>query len=101
MVYKFTARAKKAIDLANEIAMELGHNYIGTEHLLLGTLREGDSIAVRILLNLNVDLPKIYNEILSTVNEIENATGLSNNGTKTSTKVVRTSTPTLEQFGEE
>ena len=97
----FTPRTKRVLENSFLEAKKAGYDYIGTEHLLLGTLREGDSIAVRILLNLNVDLPKIYNEILSTVNEIENATGLSNNGAKTSTKVVRTSTPTLEQFGED
>ena len=174
MVYKFTARAKKAIDLANEIAMELGHNYIGTEHilyglvkegngvaskvlenqainaekikneiieligkeekivetlgftprtkrvlensyleakkvgydyigtehLLMGTLREGDSIAVRVLLNLNLDLPKIYNEIVGVVNELENATGIKSNTSKNTSKA-NNGTPTLNQFGED
>ena len=175
MVYKFTARAKKAIDLANEIAMELGHSYIGTEHilyglvkegngvaskvlenqavnaekikneiieligkeekieetlgftprtkrvlensyleakkvgydyigtehLLIGTLREGDSIAVRILLNLNLDLPKIYNEIVGVVSELENATGIKSNNSKNTQKSNNNSTPTLNQFGED
>ena len=169
MMYKFTARAKKAIDLANNIALELGHNYvgtehvlyglveeksgvasrilenqaitsekvkeeiveligkndkidktfgftprtkrvlenslieakkagydyIGTEHLLIGTLREGDSIAVRILLDLNIDLPKIYNEIINTTNEVENATKNIEN------KKNKENTPTLNQFGED
>ena len=41
MTYKFTERAKKALEIANEIAIELGHNYIGTEHLLYGLVKEG------------------------------------------------------------
>ena len=41
MIYKFTNRAKKAIELANELAIELGHNYVGTEHILYGLAKEG------------------------------------------------------------
>ena len=66
MTYKFTNRAKKAVEFANEIAIELGHNYIGTEHILYGILREGDCIAARILLELNVNIPRLYNEIVPT-----------------------------------
>ena len=64
MVYKFTNRAEKAIEFAAETAAELGHNYIGTEHLLIGIMREADSIAVRIMLDLNVNPQKLYNEIV-------------------------------------
>ena len=73
MTYNFTGRAKKAIEIANEVAIELGHNYIGTEHLLISILREGDSIATRILLELNVNIPKLYNEIVKmfNINKIE------------------------------
>ncbi len=41
MIYKFTNRAKKAIEFANELAIELGHNYVGTEHILYGLAKEG------------------------------------------------------------
>ena len=49
MVYKFTARARKAIDLAGEIAMDLGHSYIGTEHILYGLAKEGSGVASKVL----------------------------------------------------
>ena len=45
MYYKFTARAEKALEYAQDIAMELGHNYIGTEHLLYGLVEEGTGVA--------------------------------------------------------
>lgn len=45
MTYKFTNRANKAIESANDIALELGHNYIGTEHILYGLAKEGNGIA--------------------------------------------------------
>jgi len=51
----FTPRAKYALELTNEIALELGHNYVGTEHVLLGILREGDNVGCRVLIDLNVD----------------------------------------------
>ena len=49
MMYSFTNRAKKAIDIANEVAMELGHNYIGTEHILYGLVKEGSGVAAKVL----------------------------------------------------
>ena len=45
MTYKFTNRAKKAIEIANDCAIELGHNYIGTEHILYGLAKEGNGVA--------------------------------------------------------
>ncbi len=51
----FTPRAKRVLELALREALSLGHNYIGTEHILLGLLREGEGVAVRVLLNLEVD----------------------------------------------
>ena len=52
----FTPRAKKVLELALEEAQNLGHNYIGTEHLLLGLIRENEGIAAQVLMNLNVKL---------------------------------------------
>ena len=54
MTYKFTNRAQKAVELANDIAIELGHSYIGTEHLLYGLVKEGDGIAAKVLANQEV-----------------------------------------------
>ena len=67
MIYKFTARAKKAIDLANEIALELGHNYIGTEHILYGLSKEGSGVASKVLENQAINAEKIKNEIIELV----------------------------------
>ena len=54
MYYKFTARAEKALELAQDLAMELGHNYIGTEHLLYGLAEEGTGVASQVLINQNI-----------------------------------------------
>ena len=59
MTYKFTNRAKKAIEFANELALELGHNYIGTEHLLLALMKEVDWIAIAIIVELNGEISHI------------------------------------------
>jgi ATP-dependent Clp protease ATP-binding subunit ClpC len=60
----FTPRAKKVLELALREALHLGHNYIGTEHLLLGLVRENEGVAARILLDFDTDDEKIRNEIL-------------------------------------
>ncbi len=60
----FTPRAKKVLELALRESLQLGHNYIGTEHLLLGILREGEGVAARVLENLGADLEKVRNEVI-------------------------------------
>ncbi|MDI6689489.1 MAG: ATP-dependent Clp protease ATP-binding subunit [Actinomycetota bacterium] len=60
----FTPRAKKALELALREALQMGHNYIGTEHILLGLIREGEGIAARVLFNLGADLERVRNEII-------------------------------------
>ncbi|MFH1854439.1 MAG: ATP-dependent Clp protease ATP-binding subunit [Candidatus Omnitrophota bacterium] len=59
----FTPKAKKAIELSGEEARALGHNYIGTEHILLGLIKEGEGMASQVLLNLGLDLDKVRREI--------------------------------------
>ena len=56
---KFTDRARKVLTLAQDEAQRFNHNYIGTEHLLLGLVREGEGVAARVLENMNVELAKI------------------------------------------
>ena len=56
---KFTERARRVLSLAQEEAQRFNHNYIGTEHLLLGLAREGDGLAAKILANLGVELNKV------------------------------------------
>lgn len=60
---KFTERARKVLTLAQQEAVELKHNYIGTEHLLLGLVREGEGVAATVLTNLGVELSKVRNEV--------------------------------------
>jgi ATP-dependent Clp protease ATP-binding subunit ClpC len=56
---RFTKRARRVLTLAQEEAQRLNHNYIGTEHLLLGLVREENGVAVRVLQELNVDLKQV------------------------------------------
>ena len=63
MQYKFTNRAEKAIQIANELASEMGHSYIGTEHLLYGLTKEGNGVASKVLELQNITPDKIIEEI--------------------------------------
>src|ERR671922_1476889 len=60
----FTPRAKKVLELSLREALSLGHNYIGTEHILLGLVRENEGVAARILLDFDAEAEKIRNEII-------------------------------------
>jgi ATP-dependent Clp protease ATP-binding subunit ClpC len=60
---KFTERARKVLSLAQEEAQRFNHNYIGTEHLLLGLVREGDGVAAKVLNNLGVELNKVRSAV--------------------------------------
>ncbi len=68
MFDKFTERAKKIINLAREEAARLGHDYIGTEHLLLGLIKEGGGVATAVLENLGLDLERIKLEVEKSIN---------------------------------
>jgi ATP-dependent Clp protease ATP-binding subunit ClpC len=60
----FTPRAKKVLELSLREALQLGHNYIGTEHILLGLIREGEGVATQVLQNLKADLPKVRQTVI-------------------------------------
>ncbi len=60
---KFTERARKVLQLAQEEAQRFNHNYIGTEHILLGLVREGDGVAARVLNNLGIELHKVRSAV--------------------------------------
>jgi len=75
MQYKFTNRAEKAIKLANEIAVELGHTYIGTEHILYGLAEEGSGVASKVLELQNVNSDKIIEEIEELIGIVEEDSG--------------------------
>jgi ATP-dependent Clp protease ATP-binding subunit ClpC len=87
----FTPRAKRVLELSLEEARQLGHNYIGTEHLLLGLIREGEGVAARVLENLGVDLSKVRTQVIRMLGETAEVTAGGGQG--------RTKTPTLDEFG--
>ena len=92
----FTPRAKRVIELSMEEARQLGHNYIGTEHLLLGLLREGEGVAAQVLLGLGLDLNKVRNEVMELLGQgIPGQPGVAAGpGAK-----VKGKTPALDAFG--
>ena len=97
----FTPRTKRVFENAFIEARKLGYNYIGTEHLLIGILREGDCIAARILLELNVNIPRLYNEIVKVINEGEDLQGEEKSNNKERKGGSYNQTTTLNQFGED
>ncbi|KAK8652213.1 hypothetical protein V6N13_061235 [Hibiscus sabdariffa] len=89
----FTPRAKRVLELSLEEARQLGHNYIGSEHLLLGLLREGEGVAARVLESLGADPSNIRTQVIRMVgegNEVSVVTGAASGNTKM---------PTLEEYG--
>ncbi|WP_269622784.1 ATP-dependent Clp protease ATP-binding subunit [Prochlorococcus marinus] len=93
----FTPRAKRVLELSLEEARQLGHNYIGTEHLLLGLIREGEGVAARVLENLGVDLTKVRTQVIRMLGEtadVSTGGGGGGGSTKGSLK-----TATLDEFG--
>jgi ATP-dependent Clp protease ATP-binding subunit ClpC len=60
----FTPRAKKVLELSLREALQLGHNYIGTEHILLGLIREGEGVAAQVLMKLGADLPRVRQQVI-------------------------------------
>ncbi|HUP83685.1 MAG TPA: ATP-dependent Clp protease ATP-binding subunit, partial [Candidatus Limnocylindria bacterium] len=87
-----TPRAKRVIELAIDEARRLGHNYIGTEHLLLGLVREGEGIAAGVLESLGVNLDKVRHEVIRVLSQSSSA------GPTTETKRA-SKTPTVDQLG--
>jgi ATP-dependent Clp protease ATP-binding subunit ClpC len=94
----FTPRAKRVLEMAIEEARDLGHSYIGTEHILLALLEEEDGVATRVLENLGVDLSKVRSEILGQIGETVEITISGNNSDNGAIFDVSTRTPTLEEF---
>lgn len=87
----YTPRAKKVIELAIEEGQNLGHNYVGTEHLLLGLIREGEGIAAQVLNNLGVDLAKARKAVLDMLGSVQGSLPESKGQ-------AGTATPTVDQF---
>ncbi len=99
----FTPRAKRVLELSWDEARQLGHNYIGTEHLLLGLIREGEGVAARVLENLGVDLNKIRSNVVKMLGDSKPTagagagTGSSSSGSSSQASKVKT--PSLDEFG--
>ena len=95
----FTPRTKRVLENAFLEAKRIGYNFIGTEHLLLAIMKEGDCVAVRIITELNVEISKIYNEIAKVINEEESDREIKKDIERG--KGNYSLTPTLNQFGED
>lgn len=89
----FTPRAKKVLELASQEASRLGQNYIGTEHVLLGIIKEGSGVATRVLIQMGFDLENVYSQIIKLLmdSSSEEVSGIR---TRKESK-----TPTLDEFG--
>nr|YP_009396485.1 Clp protease ATP binding subunit [Polysiphonia scopulorum]ARW65671.1 Clp protease ATP binding subunit [Polysiphonia scopulorum] len=90
----FTPRAKRVLELSLEEARQLGHNYIGTEHLLMGLVREGEGVAARVLENLAVNVSSIRTEVIQMLGDNADVNSNGSNNMQS-----RSKTPTLEEFG--
>ncbi len=108
-----TPRAKKVIEYAIEEARALNHNYVGTEHLLLGLLRESEGVAAQVLMNLGLKLDKVREEVLNLLGAGLDSAELNNNSSSgvegmgstggsegmSSQKSAKSKTPALDSFG--
>ncbi len=99
-----TPRAKKVIEYSIEEARNLNHNYVGTEHLLLGLLREQEGVAAQVLMNLGLKLEDVREEVLNLLghnmpNESESGGGGGGSGTERTSSKGKSKTPALDSFG--
>jgi ATP-dependent Clp protease ATP-binding subunit ClpC len=99
-----TPRAKKVIEYSIEEARNLNHNYVGTEHLLLGLLREQEGVAAQVLMNLGLKLEDVREEVLNLLghnmpNESESGGGGGGSGTERQSSKGKSKTPALDSFG--
>lgn len=95
----FTPRAKRVLELSWDEARQLGHNYIGTEHLLLGLIRESEGVAARVLENLGVDLNKIRSNVVKILGESKPQTVSSGASSSSTASTTKAKTPSLDEFG--
>ncbi len=95
----FTPRAKKVLELAVEEAQNMGHNYVGTEHLLLGLIREEEGVAARVLENLGVRLDIVREEVISLLGEGQPQQMQQQGGGTAPASKSKSKTPTLDEFG--
>ncbi|SFB33712.1 ATP-dependent Clp protease ATP-binding subunit ClpC [Lentibacillus halodurans] len=90
----YTPRAKKVVELSQDEARKLGHSYVGTEHILLGLIREGEGVAARVLNNLGISLNKARQQVLQLLGSNESQAGRQGRGAQSS----NANTPTLDSL---
>ncbi len=90
----FTPRAKKVLELSLREALQLGHNYIGTEHILLGLIREGEGVAAQVLVKLGADLNKVRQQVIQLLNGYQ-----SKEPAGTASESAPSTSLVLDQFG--
>jgi ATP-dependent Clp protease ATP-binding subunit ClpC len=98
----FTPRAKKVLELSLREALQLGHNYIGTEHMLLGLVREGEGVAAQVLVSLGADLPGVRQQVIQFLSGSQSPGGKEGAATgavASSSQEAPSGSPVLDQFG--
>ena len=92
----FTPRAKRVLELSLREALQLGHNYIGTEHILLGLIREGEGVAAQVLVKLGADLTRVREKVVQLLSGAGSAAAA---GAAVADPPAHTASPTLDQYG--
>jgi len=87
----FTPRAKKVLELSLREALQLGHNYIGTEHILLGLIREGEGVAAQVLVKLGADLSRVRQQVIQLLSGYSGPSGQGGSGSSSSSGGDKTS----------
>ena len=97
----FTPRAKKVLELSLREALQLGHNYIGTEHILLGLIREGEGVAAQVLVKLGADLNKVRQQVIQLLSGYQGKepVGVSSSGQEQQESGGKGGSQVLDQFG--
>ncbi len=95
----FTPRAKKVLELSLREALQLGHNYIGTEHMLLGLVREGEGVAAQVLQSLGADLPRVRQQVIQLLSASSGREPAGATTGSTSGEQAPPGSPVLDQFG--
>ncbi|MDA8270529.1 MAG: ATP-dependent Clp protease ATP-binding subunit [Actinomycetota bacterium] len=95
----FTPRAKKVLELSLREALQLGHNYIGTEHMLLGLVREGEGVAAQVLVSLGADLPRVRQQVIQLLSGYQGKETAGAGVGPATTAETPGGSPVLDQFG--
>src|ERR1700731_4730237 len=95
----FTPRAKKVLELSLREALQLGHSYIGTEHMLLGLVREGEGVAAQVLVSLGADLPRVRQQVIQLLSGYQGKESVGAAAPGSQSSDAPTGSPVLDQFG--